>query len=56
MAPEKGGASLSPCPSYGRMKKPLTFSSLGGDVERSSWMALLATVAGSSVMKMPGQK
>lgn len=56
MAPAKGRASLSPCPSYERMKKLLSFPSLGRDLERSSWVALLATAAGSSVMKMPGQK
>lgn len=29
---------------------------LGGDLERSSWVAPLATVAGASVVLMPGQK
>lgn len=54
MVPAKGRAS--PFPRQALRFENEKAGSFGGDLERSSWVAQLATAAGSSVMKMPGQK
>lgn len=58
MAPAKGRASRFPRQALRfENEESAPFPNLSaGDLERSSWVAQLATAARSSVMKMPGQK